>query len=347
MHKDSYIQFLSETSHKIFPILKMEIDDITSQEVELSDFFSFFYTKREDKLLLKPTLFRLAYEVCGGKEFEKIKPIAAAFEALNISSYQANAAFDNKMGILTQDEKDNQFIASMLSREVATKLVLKNVNTLSFDVINKIIECISVSNHHIYKAQHYDLNLLTGRNYEKYASSEDDFNVDYHNRCYFGSGIFSGQTALAGAIAANANEEKQKALQLFGEIYGTALHRINDLADFFPGEERSDKLYQDNYCDIRNERLTFPVYKLRMNYKDKYDKIYDLVKENTNVVQTVNEILADTTLIEDVQKTAREAYNKAKQILTVFEMSDSKKMILALLSILDSNKFYYRAKKYG
>jgi geranylgeranyl pyrophosphate synthase len=346
MHKKQYISYLSETSDKIFPLLEKEIEGVAFQETELSKILSFFYTKRENKLLLKPTLFRLAYEICGGKDFEKIKNIAAAFEALNISSYQANSAFDNKMGILQKEAKDDQFIASMLSREIATKLVLQSTDTLPFNTINKIIECISVSNLYIYKAQHYDLNLLSDANYEKYAASEYKFNTDYHNRCYYGSGIFSGKTVLAGAIVANADKEQQKSLQLFGEIYGTALHKINDLADFFPGEERNDKLYQDNYCDIRNNRLTFPVYKLRTMYEDKYNELYVLVNDNskTNIIQTVNDILADTTLTEDVRKMAREAYNEAKQALSCFEMSESKKMILTLLSILDSNKFYYRAK---
>lgn len=346
MHKNLYIQYLSETSQKVFPILKEEIENVAFQEKELSEILLFFYKKRENKSLLKPTLFRLAYEICGGKEFDRIKNIAAAFEVLNISSYQANSAFDNKMGVLNKEAKDNQFIASMISREIATKLVLKDTSLLPLNTVSKIIKCISVSNLYIYKAQHYDLNLLSNANYEKYATSEDNFNTDYHNRCYFGSGIFSGQTALAGAIMANANEEKQKALQLFGEIYGTALHKINDLADFFPGKERNDKLYQDNYCDIRNERLTFPIYKLRLNYQDKYKELYALVNDNSkmDIIQTVTDILSETTLIKDVQKTAREAYSEAKRALTIFETSDSKKMILTLLSILDSNKFYHRIK---
>jgi len=346
MQKQLYITYLSDTSKSIFPLLKMEINEITFQEKKLLNIISFFYNKRKYMPLLKPTLFRLSYEICGGKYFYNIKNIAAAFEALNISTYQANSAFDNKMGILKKEAKDDQFIASMLSREIATKLIMKSVDTLPSSTINKIINCISISNLNIYKAQHYDLNLLSDVNYKKYAASENKFNEDYHNRCFLGSGIFSGQTALAGAIAANANQEQEKALQLFGEIYGTALHKINDLADFYPGEERSDKLYQDNYCDIKNMRLTFPVYKLRTYYMEKYNELRALIEDNCNVdiINSVNKILADTSLIDDVQKNAREAYNDAKQALSCFEMSHSKQMILTLLSILDSNKFYYRAK---
>lgn len=347
MQKDLYIRYLSETSNVISPILKKEIDDLALKEVELSEILSFFYKKRENKLLLKPTLFRLAYEICGGQDFESVKKIATAFEALNISSYQANSAFDNKMGVLKKEEKDNQFIASMLSREITTKLILECDNTLPHDIIDQILKSISVSNLYIYKAQHYDLNLLSMDNLETYVLSKDKFDEDYHNRCFFGSGIFSGQTALAGAIVAGAGEEKQKALQSFGEIYGTALHKINDLADFFPGEERNDKLYQDNYCDIRNGRLTFPVYQLFTKYKSKYDVLMKLLKKpiEIDVKESVSDILRDTSLIEDVQETAKRAYSEAKQALNVFETSGSKSMLLTLLSVLDSNKFYYRAKR--
>lgn len=345
MQKESYIQYLSDTSEQIFPIIKKEIENIIFEEAELAKFFSFFYLKKENKLLLKPTLFRLAYEICGGTDFSKVQNIAAAFEVLNISSYQANSAFDNKMGILDKKAKDNQFIASMLSREMATKLILNEKNKLPSNAISQFINCISLSNLYIYKAQHYDLNLLSNANYERYSASEDLFREDYHNRCFFGSGIFSGQTALAGAIAANADKEKQMSLQTFGEIYGTALHKINDLADFFPGEERSDKLYQDNYSDIRNERLTFPVYKLRKYYEDKYKELLALVNNNNNadITQKVTNILSGTTLVAEVRQVAKKAFCEAKQTLMAFEISDSKKLLITLLSILDSNKFYYRA----
>lgn len=344
MDKTLYIKYLEDTSKKVFPVILQEINDTIDNEIELEKILSFFYSKRADKLLLKPTLFRLSYELCGGNDFEKFIPLAAAFEVLNISSYQANTAFDNKLGVLSKEEKDNQFIASMLSREFADRFLyqLKNVTDTQ-----PLYQCISKSNLFIYKAQHYDLNLLSLSNSQKcqkYEQNKTVFLQDYHNRCYFGSGVFSGQTALAGAIVAGANTEQQKALQSFGEIYGTALHKINDLADFFPGEERQGKVYQDDFCDIHNGRLTFPVYELRTKYSQDYDMIMSLLEKDTIQTEAISNILIQTDIIDNVQKTAKEAFVKAKECLGIFETTDSKRMLITLLSILDSNKFYHRAK---
>lgn len=206
-------------------------------------------------------MFRLSYEICGGNNFNMLLPLAAAFEALNISSYQANSAFDNKVGIWSKEDKDNQFIASMISREVADKLIDKCEGVIDDSVLYKVKKCIGKSNAFIYKAQHYDLNLLTINRFKEYERKEDYLRA-YNDRCYFGSGVFSGQCALAGCIAANASDDEQRAILKFAELYGTALHQINDLADYFPGEERQSKLYQDDFCDLNNGRLTLPLYLL-------------------------------------------------------------------------------------
>lgn len=348
MEKKQYIKFAKETSDLVTPAIYSILNDIVEGETELSTIISFFYKKRRSKILLKPVLFRLSYEMCGGKNFEKLLYVAAAFEILNISSYQANSAFDDKMGALSKQEKDNQFIASMISREMSVKAIQKIKHVISNETVNTLINCITTSNVNIYKAQHYDLNLLSVSNVKacnNYINDRELFLKDYNTRCFLGSGIFSGQVAMAGAIVAGAGKKEQEVLRQFGEIYGTALHKINDLGDFFPGNERKGKLYQDIFCDIRNGRLTFPVYELITKYNDSYKEIIDILKNTTIDVNRICSIISKLDITISVRTDALSAYRNAKNTLKPFDKSESKSLMLTLLSILDSNKFFHRTKK--
>lgn len=349
MKKTQYIKYSRETSDLVAPIIDDILNETVGDESELLEIASFFYRERRFKILLKPILFRLSYEMCGGKKFSNFLYLAAAFEILNISSYQANSAFDNKMGTLSKEEKDNQFIASMISREMSAKAIHRiEQDNISKEIVNVLNTCISTSNMSIYKAQHYDLNLLSlynARTTGEYIANRELFLRDYNMRCFLGSGFFSGQVAMAGAIAAGADKKEQEALRIFGEIYGTALHKINDFGDFFPGDDRQGKLYQDFFCDIRNGRLTFPVYELITKYNDSYQEIINLLKDASVNIERICSIISKLDITDSVRLEAVSAYRNAKKALEIFDESESKKLMLTLLSILDSNKYFYRAKR--
>ncbi len=345
MERAKYFQYMKETSELVLPLIIEQVEQVYHNENELKEILLFFYKKRFNKSLLKPTLFRLSYEISGGENFEQILPIAAAFEVLNISSYQANSAFDNKLSVLTKEQKDSQFIASMISREISDKLIDQCKGTISDNILNKIKTCISESNSQIYKAQHYDLNILSVNNISRFKDYNNYLEF-YNKRCYYGSGVFSGQCAKAGAIVANTDENIKKALLEFGELYGTALHIINDLADYYPGEERKTKLYQDNFCDFRNGRLTLPLYLLlksnniivketTINYTTKKD----LTFEDYLIIQ---DFLFEEKIVEKQLNLIKEKFIEAKHCLEDFPLTNSKRFLLALLSVLDSNKFFHR-----
>lgn len=347
MDRKKYFDYLSETSSMVMPVIMASIENVVTETPDLKDILSLLAKQRQDKLLLKPTLFRLAYEVCGGKEFEKYLPFAAACEMLNISSYQANASFDNKLGVLSKRDKDSQMIASMITRELTDKLLHKLLDyNIELKVIADLDECLSVSNLYIYKAQHYDLNILSFYNpkmVERYISDRELFLRDYHTRCFYGSGIFSGQVALAGAIAANADDVYKKSLQEFGEIYGTALHKINDLGDFLPGDERNGKLYQDFFCDIQNGRLTYPIYELYTKYNSIYSKIVNVLKADQPDFDAIHALFVSLNIADDVRKEAKDAYVAAKKSVQHIPLSEYKRGLFSMLSVLKSNKYYHRA----
>lgn len=347
MDRKKYIDYLNETSRMVMPMIMTSIKNTVRETPELEESLSLLIKQREAKPLLKPTLFRLSYEVCGGKDFEKFITFAAACEMLNISSYQANSSFDNKLGALSPKDKDSQVIAAMTTRELAVRLLYKlQDNNADLKIIASLANCLSISNLYIYKAQHYDLNILSFDNkqmVERYVSDRELFLRDYHTRCYYGSGIFSGQVALAGAIAANADNAHRNALKEFGEIYGTALHKINDLGDFLPGEERNGRLYQDFFCDIRNGRLTLPVYELYTKHRDIYSEIMNVLKEEKPDYDVIHSRFISLNIVDDVKETAKNAYVAAKNTVKAIPFSGQKGGLFSMLSVLKSNKYYHRA----
>lgn len=347
MDRKEYINYLTETSDMVMPIILEAMSEVSNNIPDLDGLLSFLSRMRMNRPLLKPTLFRLSYEVCGGKNFEKYRHFAAACELLNISSYQANASFDNKLGVLSKKEKDNQVIAAMISRELASQLISRlKKNSIDSGVMNKLYACLTISNLYIYKAQHYDLNVLSVSNqpmFEKYISDRDLFLQDYHTRCYYGSGIFSGQVALAGAIAADTDESWQISLKNFGEIYGTALHKINDLGDFLPGDERNGKQYQDYFCDFKNGRVTLPVYELYTRYPDVYSEMRKIMDEKEPDFDAIHRLFIGLDIVDEIKEMAKVAYISAKKTIEKIPTTDYKRGLLTMLSVLVSNKYYHRA----
>lgn len=349
MDRKRYIEYLNETSRMVMPIIKASMEKAVLGVPELENHLFYLFKYRENRPLLKPTLFRLAYESCGGKEFEAYLPFAAACELLNISSYQANSSFDNKLGVLSNEDKDGQVMAAMITREIAAKLVYQiSDGIIGEKKLKELAECISTSNLFIYKAQHYDLNVLSlsnRRTFNRYIQDKELYLHDYHKRCFYGSGIFSGQVALAGAIAADADNVHRDAIREFGEIYGTALHKINDLGDFLPGEERHGRIYQDFFCDIRNGRLTLPVYELYTKHNNAYLEIINSLNEENPNYEKVHSIFTSLNIVDIVKKDAKRSYNAAKRCLKNIPLSEQKGGLFSMLSILKSNKYYHRLEK--
>jgi len=336
MDRNLYFKFLEETSRLIDPILKSVISRYIEKEYDFYQFYSQIVLKRIGQRFLKPTLFRIVYEMYGGGQFEHLTKIAAAFEFINISSYQANCAFDNKLGTITKEEKDAQFISSMVSREIANEFISNAV--IDGEVKKTVSDKISLINHNIYLAQHYDLNLLTVDNYPKYEKNEKLFIQNYNNRCYLGSGIFSGVCAYCAALIAGSSEKEAVFVSKISELYGTALHKINDIGDYLPSTSGLNRIYQDCYSDLLNGRLTLPLY---LTLKENPD-ILNEIKNRDNIENNVELVHKN---IDKIVHSIKNDFVKIKQLCRKLPNNQERNMFVALLSSLDSNKYYHRLKK--
>jgi geranylgeranyl pyrophosphate synthase len=336
---------MKETTEKVFPIIAKYTERTKELDSDLYRILMFIIDKRKQSLLLRPFLTRLSFEICGGNNLETILPACAVSELLNISSYQANVAFDNKLGILSLNDKNSQFIASIITRELCTDILSEEEIDIDRELVSNITNLISKSNKFIYVAQHYDLNVLTTDNLNKYANDENLFMEDYIKRCFYGSGIFNGDCTQIGALLSGAKYDQIEALRSFGENYGIGLQIMNDLADFIPpGNDNIIHRYlQDQFSDLRNGRLTLSLYKILKTRKAITNRLLEKItnKEQFTAkeLDEITRMLVEEGIVDSVKSLATNYAKKANASLDIFPDSDSKKFLSAMTSIFYGNKY--------
>lgn len=351
MDKSHYFDLMRETSEEALPLIRGQIDSLSEVDPELHASMRYVLDRRDNGLMLKPFLVRLAYEICGGSDWRKTAAVGAAFELLNISSYQANASFDNKLAVLTVTEKNSQFIASMITRELCGECVRDAVSDSGHTISRALSTDLSESNKHIYIAQHYDLNLLTASRLQFYRD-KDVFLREYTSRCSHGSGVFSGRCARAGALLADATSTATAALQTFGEVFGTGLHFMNDLGDFVPpgtpgGIGRS---FQDQLSDIKNGRLTLGCYLLLTSADTDGARLLRLIKDGDSSKETLDGLMTyinKSGIVSRIRKLGEEYAKRAKRALSIFEESEAKSLLCVMTSACHHNAYIRALTHHG
>jgi geranylgeranyl pyrophosphate synthase len=340
MSRAAYFNYLAETASVVGPYIEKLLQPYREQHEGLYNELMLFAGPRLHRPLQKPALFRLAYEVCGGKDWERYVPVAAAFELLNISSYQANASFDHKLGTLTDEKKDAQFIAAMISRELAAKAI-RECSAVSPESLAGLEKSISHINEHIYLAQYYDLFVLTVQQLDRYVNDERLFLSDYHKRCYFGSGIFNGQICKWGGRLALGNDEQLAALKAFGEGFGTALQIANDIGDYAPldAHEPNSRDYQDRYSDFRNGRLTAILYHLLSQCPEPSEKLATHRAELSDSIRKLSNTCVSCGSFSYARGLVAQFAQKADNALSLFGPAPYADLLKQLASVVTSNKF--------
>jgi geranylgeranyl pyrophosphate synthase len=344
MSRSAYFEYLEETASLVGPFLEKVFRPYREQHEGLYNELMLFAGSRLRRPLQKPALFRLVYELCGGKDWEKYLPVAAAFELLNISSYQANASFDNKLGTITDEQKDAQFICAMISREIATTSMRK-CKYLSCDQIADLEASLSKINHHIYQAQYLDMFVLTTAHLDRYENDEVRYLKDYFSRCHLGSGLFNSEICYWAGKLASHDDDKIDSLRTFGDHFGTGLHLINDLGDYAPIQDNQHNYrdYQDRYSDFRNGRLTIVLYYLLTQTKlELRTYVLSLLSKKKAAIEelsVLSQMVYEHGAMSYTKKHAKLLYFRACDDLASFRSHSLYPMVLQLVSILRTNKF--------
>lgn len=344
MKKDNYFKLMSETTQITKPLIWNYLESIEDDKLRRT--LLFYPQKRfeKQKLFLRPLLIRLSYEAAGGKNWKDIAPIYAAYELLNISTYQSNLSFDKKQGITTPDKINNQFIASMITRELSQKLVYERLHNASH--LNEVLNSLNNINCHIYEGQFYDLNILHMNNWKNFETMHE-FMDAYISKCLCLSGIFFEECAYIGAVLGNNNEVAEQ-LRKFGRNFGIGLHIVNDIANFIPVLTSSESKYAE-FADLKNFRLTLPIYYL-LRYgneynKNKFLKLWNSKSHSISKYSEMARIVINDDAILYARRIAKIFMKKAKQNLLHLGKKETTACLATMASVLKTNK-YFKALSY-
>jgi hypothetical protein len=103
-----------------------------------------------------------------------------------------------KLGYCRYKDKNTQFIASMITRELCNDILSEMDKGKTKEALLRIVDLVSRSNKYIYIAQHFDLNVLTIENLNRYIGDESLFMETYQeNQGHIPIIVFSILVAIA------------------------------------------------------------------------------------------------------------------------------------------------------
>jgi len=294
---------VDETSEVVWPIIDKALSKCYKENNNnLSKHMEVFISKRrEKKRLLRPYLARLAFEICGGENWERYAPAWAAMEMFNISTYQSNICFDNKINLrYASTSPSNQFISSMITFSIANELI--HQTPMSDMAKAQSCHLLSVCNRKVYLGQYEDINNLSISAFldENEQIDRSSFFDAYIERCRnIGGSTF--EVAVIGGIVADERTDKIESIRDLFNSLGAALQIINDLADYIPSKEYFTSLdtvrpYTNSFGDLRMGRLTLPTYMLLSN-KHYAPKIIRIYKQWDNLAPTHKELEELTSIL--------------------------------------------------
>ncbi len=324
MTQENYFEAMNQISAETDKILSPYVREVINEARTLPEL-------RIGKPRLRDVIVRLGYEITGGKDLKSIAPVCASYELLNCSTYIINWIFDEKGGPKSKKEIDNLIIGGFQLRELSERALRENG-------LESLIESLSTINHTIYTGQDLDLNVLTLSKIDNFDSYEH-FIQNYERRCSKLSGEFYGQCLFSGSVI--SGQENQDLYEI-GSMLGTGGQASNDLGDFaLPRKDLSvcEKPYKDQLSDLRQGKLTLPVYLLAKRSGIDKEKLVNLSPEK------IIGLLDHTRTFEDCLDYLKKQQKKAKKKLyESFEKSVPRNLLATALAGILSNKFIVSIK---
>ncbi len=350
VNKWQYFQEMKETWKLTQECMQQKLSQIETRDKEalLALRENYVVKKRISKEhpKLRPFLMRLSFEACDGGDWKRIIPACAAVEFLNISTYVTNAVFDEKGESKIKKDVNQYVIDAMLLRDLATECLLEVRVSLSPEETRAIISKLAEINKLVYLGQYIDLYQLKKENLKIFKSFEE-MKLLYKKRTEYFCGHFMSNIAFIGAILANATGEQVKALEKFGLSYGTGIQIANDLGDFVFGKAKDyEKTYKDQYSDIKQGKLTYPIILgLETEEKSKFKKLLGKKDASKKELVTLTKYLIKSGITEKTKELSKIKYHESKKELKKLPKSDRTALLTIMASMIRSNKYYVFFKK--
>ena len=226
--------------------------------------FKYMFDRRFNKQIwLRPYVCAMVFKQYGdfysddNKSINQIiLPALTVSEVFNISTYQSNVVFDDKIKNESISNV-NQFISSFITFNLAVKLLQKTEIAPP-----KILACIDVlneCNENVYLGQYIDLNLLVANNAANVLGmSENEYLDLYLERCdKIGGTTVDTCATWAYMIAGRSNIHELSNLRELFRTWGQLMQMANDLSDYTVFINQKDYV---RYTDIKAGKITLPFY---------------------------------------------------------------------------------------
>lgn len=300
-----------------------------------------FYSKRyEKKIWLRPYLTATFYEHFAGEPFQEIIPFLAVSEVFNVSTYQSNLVFDNKISPQPINlEGMNNFIASFISYNLANKITLKTSINAGTKV--KILDLLNDCNKKIYEGQSIDLNVLICDNISWLLNDEPAFYSLYEKRCELIAGASVMYCTQSAAILSN-NENDNSLMECLVQLsnqWGSMMQIINDLSDYVFINNTNER-----YFDVRADKLTLPLYLImkQIGLQQSEDFINSLKNMNEKQLEDFFQLYlyVDSPIVKEIFGLLRNKWGKCKEYMNQLQLE--KEFSLGLFESAFLNKFSRR-----
>lgn len=353
--KTMYFDYMKETAKACAPAILSYFETFRKRDPQFNSLLTPILERRLKHSQLRAVLTRLSYELVGGENWKTVVPLCTAMELQTMYLYLHNWIFDNKKALWLgkAEEIRGKVNKTVISAAVMRELISRAIRDMdaSLETKNMVEKEFSESNVDVYYGQYLDINLTIEKLDE--FRSDEDFLRNYEHKSRLQSGNAYGLSAYLGAIAGGANKEQMRAIRKVSELFGTGIHVSNDLGDFAPPEQQETtfgKAYQDQLADIREGRLTLPVYYV-LKYGTRSEK-ESLLKLVRNHEPDVNQIMDGCRAIHTsgsyvyCKKYIRGFFKDAKRELhKAFEKSHNRDMYSTMLSVIRTNKFLVGLRK--
>lgn len=220
----------------------------------------YMYKRRFNKnVWLRPFVVSTVADYFAKKDISKdiILAITAA-EVFNISTYQTNLLFDDKIND-SNISWINQVSVSMISMSIANKMI-QDLNCKPWKKL-ELLNLLNKNNWEVYVWQNIDLNTLLIKNADRILNMwETEYLKEYRERCDYMWWTTVENCAAWWYIlwSENIDTEKLDKLKLLFRKRWWIMQKINDLSDFvvFSGENKD----LARYTDVRAWKITLPFY---------------------------------------------------------------------------------------
>jgi len=351
MLKEDYKKLMLETSKKIGPVILEYLEPLKKENQELYKICLELLKKKIGTFETRAYLLRISFEVCSEKQWTKeIMHACAAIELELASMYYTNRIFDDKGGKEILSQPKNQFMAAMITRDLASQALTKACSKVGYETFIRIKDLFDEINKIFYIGQFFEVS------YNIYKPSlKLDFDKLlqlYYKRDYGVNNSFFEKLAMIGAILGKGTKKQVEALANFGKDYGMMLQIINDIGDFVPPKYNlgtEEKLPEDAYSDIKHGKLTFPIiYSLTHGNKEENKLVIEALTnpniEDTKLIE-VTKILVKNGSIDFSKKTALDFVRKAKSYLKIFP-KDKKGLFEEMCFVSFTNRYYKALSKF-